>query len=230
MENISKYSCLIIDDEPIAIKVISNYLEKIDKFVLLGGFTNALDALSVLYKQNIDLIFLDIQMPGINGLEFIKSIPQPPRVIFTTAFRNYASDAFDIDAIDYLVKPIPFDRFLKAVNKFLENQNRVTEKSNDSIILKSDKKNYKVLMDDIIYIESLDDYIKVHTKHNNLICYMRLSGIENILATSKFIRIHRAFVVNQKHITLFTHSLVEINGKQLPIGRNYREEVLKKLQ
>lgn len=230
MEKTNKYSCLIIDDEPIALKVISNYLDKIDKFVFLGGFTNALEALSVLHKQNVDLIFLDIQMPGINGLEFIKSIPQPPRVIFTTAFRNYASDAFDVDAIDYLVKPIPYDRFLKAVNKFFEHQNRLREQNSDSIILKSDKKNYKVMMDDIIYIESLDDYIKVHTKQNNLICYMRLSGIENMLGNSKFIRIHRAFVVNQKHITLFTHSLVEINGKQLPIGRNYREEVLKKLQ
>jgi len=230
MENISKYSCLIIDDEPIAIKVISNYLEKIDNFILFGGFTNALEALNVLHKEKVDLVFLDIQMPGVNGLEFIRSIPQPPKVIFTTAFRNYASDAFDVDAIDYLVKPIPFERFLKAINKFYENQNRVTEQSNDSIILKSDKKNYKVMIDDIIYIESLDDYIKVHTKENNLICYMRLSGIENMLGNAKFIRIHRAFVVNQKYINLFTHSLVEINGKQLPIGRNYRDEVLKKLQ
>jgi len=230
----TNYTCIIIDDEPLAITVIKNHIEKVGGFTLLGGFTNALDALKVLHREKVDLMFLDIQMPGINGLEFFKAIPQPPKVIFTTAFRNYAAEAFDVDALDYLVKPIPFERFLKAVNKFLEQQTVIPKQDaeellKDFIILKSDKKNFKVKLDDILYIESLDDYVKVHTKEKTLVCYLRLSGIENLLGSTRFARIHRAYIVNLRHITVFTHCSVEIDSKQIPIGRNYRDGVVKLL-
>jgi len=234
-EETKKYSCIIIDDEPIAIRVISNYMEKLDEFDLVGGYTNALDAIKVLHGNAIDLLFLDIQMPGINGLEFFKSIPTPPKVIFTTAFRNYAADAFDVNALDYLVKPIAFDRFLKAINRFLNTVNKIdNEKPNvdglNYIILKSDKKNYKVYVDDILYIESLDDYIKVHTKHNKLVCYMRLSAINDLLKNFDFIqRVHRSFMVNTNHISVFTHYCIEIGEKQIPIGRSYKDLIVKKL-
>ncbi|OFY44441.1 MAG: hypothetical protein A2X18_01440 [Bacteroidetes bacterium GWF2_40_14] len=225
-----RYRCLIIDDEPIAIKVISNYLEQLPHFEVAGGFTNAFDSLNDLHSNHIDLLFLDIMMPGINGLEFIRSLTNPPKVIFTTAYRNYAPEAFDVDALDYLVKPIPFERFLKAVNKFLEIQERRTiNNTSETIILKSDKKNYKVFLDDILYIESMDDYIKVHTKHTSLVCYLRLSGIENLLDKSRFIRIHRAYIINREHVSLFTNTHIEIAGKLLPVGRSYREEVPKRL-
>ncbi|HPD95045.1 MAG: response regulator transcription factor [Bacteroidales bacterium] len=233
MEISAKYSCIIIDDEPIALRVINGYVDKIGNFEVLGCFSNALEALNILHSNKIDLIFLDIEMPGINGLEFLKSIPQPPKVIFTTAYRNYAAEAFDVDALDYLVKPIPFERFLKAVNKFYETVKQITTETPTSeqkhIVLKSDKKNYKVDVNDILYIESLDDYIKVHTKQNTLVCYLRLSGIETMLDSAQFIRIHRAYIVNVKQVKVFTHAFVEIDKKQIPIGRNYRDEVVKKL-
>jgi DNA-binding LytR/AlgR family response regulator len=230
-----KYSCIIIDDEPIAIRVISNYLEKLDEFNLIGGYSNALDALKYLHNNSVDLLFLDIQMPGINGLEFFKSIPNPPEVIFTTAFRNYAADAFDVDALDYLIKPIPFERFLKATNKFIDSRKKI-EKQDPNIshinyiILKSDKKNFKVNVDDILYIESLDDYIRVHSKNNKLVCYMRLNAIGELLKDFDFIvRVHRSYMVNTKHISVFTHYCIGIGDKQIPISRSYRDLIVKKL-
>lgn len=233
MEKKAKLTCVIIDDEPIALRIMGSYVDKIDYLEALGYFTNALDALKVLRDKAIDIIFLDIEMPGINGLEFLKSIPNPPKVIFTTAYRNYAADAFDVDALDYMVKPFPFERFLKSINKYhesIKNANTaIPEINRRYILLKSDKKNFKVDVDDIIYIESLDDYVKVHTLQRSLVCYLRLSGIESILESSEFIRIHRAYIVNTKHIKAFTHAFVEINQKQIPIGRSYRERIAKHL-
>lgn len=234
MDKNSTYSCIIIDDEPIALRVIGGYIEKIDDIEVVGSFTNALEALKILRNQKVDLIFLDIEMPGINGLDFLKSIPQPPKVIFTTAYRNYAAEAFDVDALDYLVKPIPFERFLKAINKFYDTVKpaavNIAPQEQRHIILKSDKKNYKVDIDDILYVESMDDYVKVHTVQKTLVCYLRLTGIETMLDSSQFIRIHRAFIVNKKRINIFTHAFVQINNQQLPIGRSYRDLVLNRLE
>jgi DNA-binding LytR/AlgR family response regulator len=234
METPLKYSCIIIDDEPIAIRVVNSYVDKIDNLKLLGSFTNALEALNVLRSQRVDLLFLDIEMPGINGLDFFSSIPHPPKVIFTTAYRNYAAQAFDVDAVDYLLKPISFERFLKAVNKFfdLTKGASIVEANCETesyIVLKSDKKNYKIKVDDILYIESMDDYVKVHTIQKVLVCYLRLSGFETMLNGGQFVRVHRAYIVNIKHIAMFTSCMVEIVGNQIPIGRNYREEVAKRL-
>lgn len=233
MEKQAKLACVVIDDEPIALRIIGSYIDKIDNLEALGYFTNALDALKVIRDNAIDIIFLDIEMPGINGLNFLKSIPNPPRVIFTTAYRNYAADAFDVDALDYLVKPFPFDRFLKSINKYhesIKNSNAaLPEIDRRYILLKSDKKNFKIDIDDIIYIESLDDYIKVHTLQKSLVCYLRLSGIESMLESSQFLRIHRAYIINTKHIKAFTHAYVEINQKQIPIGRSYRDRVVRHL-
>ncbi|HPX06376.1 MAG TPA: LytTR family DNA-binding domain-containing protein [Tenuifilaceae bacterium] len=227
-----KTTCVIIDDEPIAIKVIENYINRIEGLCIKGRFTNALDALAVIRNEDIDLVFLDIQMPGINGLEFVKSMQQTPSIIFTTAFRNFAADAFDVNAVDYLVKPIPFDRFLKSINKFFDINKHSSAADNQPpsptkyIILKSDKKNYKVAHTDILYIESMDDYIKVHTNAQTLVCYLRLAGIEAELNNDCFIRIHRAYIINKHHINTFTQTHVEINGQPLPIGRNYRDKVV----
>ncbi len=228
------YGCIIIDDEPIAIRVIKSYVEKLDDFKVLGAFSNALDALKILHAQPIDLLFLDIQMPGINGMEFFRAIKHPPKVIFTTAFRNYAADAFDLDALDYLVKPIPFDRFLKAINKFLDQKAAESNQENKTdddqfIIVKSDKKNHKLKVADILYIESLDDYIKIHFHQKALVCYLRLSAIEEQLNNTDFTRVHRSFIVNVRHVSAFTHFQVEIAGKLIPVGRKYKEETIKRL-
>jgi DNA-binding LytR/AlgR family response regulator len=230
MNNIGRYRCIVIDDEPIAIKVIVNYLDRIDGFEVVDTFTNALDALGVFREQQVDLLFLDIQMPGINGLEFFKTIHNPPKLIFTTAFRNFAVDAFEVDAIDYLVKPIPFERFLKAINKFLDiRMTKALTLPNDEtnfIILKSDKKNFKVRISDILYIESLDDYVRVHTLHQKLVCYLRLSALEEQLKSlPSIVRIHRSFLINADHVKVFTSFSVDIADRTIPIGRNYRESV-----
>jgi DNA-binding LytR/AlgR family response regulator len=236
MDRSEKYSCIIIDDEPIAIRVINSYIAKIDEIETIGSFTNAFDAMNLLHSKKTDLIFLDINMPGINGIEFLRSIRNPPEVIFTTAFREYAAEAFDVNALDYLVKPVSMERFLKSVNKFLEKKrpaqsSGVNLNENDYVILKSDKKSYKVRINEIMYIESLDDYIKVHTVKNRLVCYMRLSALESIFAGSKtMIRIHRSYIVNADFVQVFTGYDVEINGKKIPIGRNYRVQTLKLLR
>jgi len=228
-----KYKCIIIDDEPIAIKVIQEHLDKFDQIVCVNGFTKAIDAIEVLNTENIDLLFLDINMPGISGIEFLKSLSNPPKVIFTTAYRNFAVDAFDLDALDYLVKPISFERFLKAINKFLSHikpKQNVENKANnkDFIILKADKKNYKIKFSEIQFIESLDNYIKVHTSEFSIICYESLSAIEKELSND-FLRIHRSYIINLTKIDVFTSSYVEIGDRKFTIGRNYKEDIAKRL-
>lgn len=230
----SKYRCIIIDDEPIAIKVIREHLERFDNIECINGFTKAIDAIEVLNKDNIDLLFLDINMPGISGIEFLKSLTNPPKVIFTTAYRNFAVDAFELDVLDYLVKPISFERFLKAINKFLSlykpESNKETKKTQekDYIILKADKKNYKLKFTDIVFIESLDNYVKVHTINFSIICYESLSNLVKQLPND-FIRIHRSYIINISKIDVYTSSYIEIGKRKFIIGRNYKEEVSKSL-
>lgn len=230
-----KYKSIIIDDEPIAIRVIQEHLEKFENIECIKGFTKAIDAIEILSKEKIDLLFLDINMPGISGIEFLKTLTNPPKVIFTTAYRNFAVDAFELDALDYLVKPISFERFLKAINKFLSQAEIIQTTENaeiqdkNYIILKSDKKNYKINFDDILFIESLDNYIKVHTKNLSIVCYERLSGIENELPNNNFIRIHRSYIINLTKIDVFTSAYVEIGDRKFTIGRNYKDDVLKRL-
>jgi two-component system, LytTR family, response regulator len=229
-----KYKCIIIDDEPIAIKVIQEHLEKFENIECIKGYTKAIDAIEVLNTENVDLLFLDINMPGISGIEFLKSLSNPPKVIFTTAYRNFAVDAFELDAIDYLVKPISFERFLKAINKFLshaqpkqESENK-TDDQKDYVILKADKKNYKIKFSEILFIESLDNYIKVHTTDFSIICYESLTAIEKELSND-FLRIHRSYIINLTKIDVFTSSYVEIGERKFTIGRNYKEDVAKRL-
>lgn len=234
MKNQSRYKCIIIDDEPIAIRVIKEHLGKFESFDCLGSFTKAIDAIALLNNESIDLLFLDINMPGISGIEFLKTLTHPPKVIFTTAYRNFAADAFDLDALDYLLKPISFERFLKAINKFLSTRHLPEQEMNetghkDYIILKADKKNYKIKFSDILYIESLDNYIKVHTNDFSIVCYQRLSAMENELP-EQFLRIHRSYIVNINKIEVFSTSQIQIANKTFSIGRNYKEEVIKRLK
>lgn len=235
MTDANIYNCLVIDDEPMAIAVIKEHLENFDNIQCTGEYTRAIDAIAHLNKEKVNLIFLDINMPNISGIEFLKSLTHPPVVIFTTAYRNFAVDAFELNALDYLMKPISLPRFLKAVNKFLELKQSHTQIKTDVtdtksyIILKSDKKNYKVQFEDILYIESLDNYIRVYTSDNALTVYQQLSNIEEELPAQIFIRIHRSTIINKQKITVFTSSFVEIGRKQFTIGRSYREEIAKKL-
>jgi len=232
---IQRRTCIIIDDEPIAIRIIQEHLAAFESIECLGGFTHPLKAMEFLGTEKVDLIFLDINMPGLSGIDLLKSLTHKPQIIFTTAYREYAVDAFDLNALDYLVKPIPFERFVKAINKFLEITSEAGSTSDeaqdkDYIVLKSDKKNHKVPFSNIIIIESLDNYINVHTRNKgNLICYESLSGIEQGLPQNDFLRIHRSYIVNVNNIEAFTASYVEISGRKLTIGRNYKEEVARRL-
>lgn len=233
MNNPAKYKCLIIDDEPIAIDIIEEHLEAFDQFEIKGKFTKATEAIAAINAGNIDLLFLDINMPGISGINFLKTLSHPPAVIFTTAYREFAVDAFELDAIDYLLKPIAFERFMKAINKFLTVQSSPQKTQEqmpvqqDSIIIKSNKKNYKIAHGEILFIESMDNYVKVHTNDQTLVCYEKLTDLETELPSHKFLRIHRSYIINLNKVTAFTTAFVEIEGHQLNIGRNYRQAVTK---
>ncbi|MCW3804937.1 LytR/AlgR family response regulator transcription factor [Plebeiibacterium marinum] len=231
MPHKNKYTCLIIDDEPLAIKVIKEHLDNFsDQFECVGMYTKPIEAMSVLNKGGVDLLFLDINMPSISGIEFLKALPHQPYVIFTTAYREFAVDAFDLNALDYLVKPISTGRFLKGINKFLALEQSQQTRTKDIIHIKADKKHYNIPAETILYIEGLDNYIKVKTTTSNLICYESLSGMEKELSSDIFLRIHRSFIININQIEHYTSSYIKIDERQFTIGRNYKEQVLNYLE
>lgn len=236
MNNRPKYQCLIIDDEPIAIDIIEEHLEAFDQFEICGKFTKATGAIEVLNAKEIDLLFLDINMPGISGINSLKSLHHPPAVIFTTAYREFAIDAFDLDAIDYLLKPIAFDRFMKAINKFLSLQNNATNTADKNppeqanIIIKSNKKNYKLAYQEILFIDSMDNYVKIQTPEQIYVCYEKLADFEATLPNRTFLRIHRSYIINIEKVKAFTTAYVEIGEHHLNIGRNYRENAMNLLR
>jgi len=239
--NDKKIICLAVDDEPPALQVIEKYISSVPVLELKASVNNAVDALSIIQHNKIDLIFLDIQMPQLLGTDFIRSLINPPKVIFTTAFRKYAVDGFELDAVDYLLKPISFERFLKAVNKVMRlnitaNENDLSFKipqaatSADAFMfLRADRKNIKVNFEDILFIECLKDYIKVVTKDKMIITKQAISSIEENLPKDLFIRTHRSFIVSVKKIESFTPDLIQINKYEIPISRSYRHEVEKAL-
>lgn len=234
-----KITCLAVDDEPPALGIIKKYIDAVPSLQLITTCNNAVEALSVLQTQIIDLLFLDIQMPQILGTDFMRTLKNPPKVIFTTAYRKFAVEGFELDAIDYLLKPISFDRFLKAVNKVMDinlpvmNQHTdYIEKNNHQesfISFRVDRKNLKILLDDILYVESLKDYVKVVTKTKNIITKQSIASLEEALLTAAFIHIHRSYIVAVNKIESYTSELIEITKQELPIGRMYRLQVTKVL-
>lgn len=227
-----QYNCLIVDDDPHAIKVLKSYVESIPQLNIVKNCLNAFEALNVLNNEKIDLMFLDIQMPKLIGTELIKTLPFPPKVIFTTAHKDFAQEAFDLDAIDYLFKPFSFERFLKAVNKFRHLIHIEIDSAGPApgfVYFRADRKMIKVFLDDIFYIESLKDYIIIHRNNNaNLRIKQPLLSVENMLPQKMFLRIHRSFIISINKVTAYTKKDVEIGEIELPIGRNYTE-VIKKL-
>ena len=227
--------CLIVDDEPLAIDVIKGYVEQVPQLSLIDTCSDAMSAFQIINDRPIDLIFLDIEMPGINGISFIKSLSNPPAVILTTAFREYAIESYEIEVVDYLLKPISFDRFFKAINKHLKSSTVVTgipsppEKSGGSIYVYSNKKNLKVYFDDILYVESIKDYITIHTSEAQITSKNTITNFEELLP-STFLRVHRSFIINSSKITAFTHQDIEIGDKEIPIGTSYKRAVLEQLK
>lgn len=226
------FKVVIIDDEPLATKVIKNYVEKINELHLVATFTNAIDASSFFQKNEVDIVFLDINMPIMSGLGLLRTLNSNAMVVITTAHEEYALKSFELQAIDYLVKPIPFPRFLKAVNRiiFLREGSKKPEiystPENPSIFIKVDKKKMqKIYLDDIIVIESLKDYIRIRTKINKFIIHKTLTSFTEELPQDKFIRIHRSYTVSIDKIDAIEGNSIEINGERFTIGRSYVNEV-----
>lgn len=236
--------CLAIDDEPLALRQIKSYISKIPQLQLVEACSNATEAQQIMAKEQIDLLFIDINMPDINGIDFVRGLNNPPMVIFTTAYSEYAVECFRLDAVDYLLKPFAFDEFQKATNKALSlfeliqlRENRLDSVVEDAPEEKSDtnevdyisvKADYKVSLirhTDIIYIESVGEYVRLHqTNGNNITTLFRLKNMESLLPESKFMRVHRSYIVNLSHITGYTRGRVYLdNDEYLPVGANYRD-------
>jgi len=228
-------NCMIVDDEPLAINVIKNYLDKLSRYEIVATCNSALEAFEILNRKRIDLMFLDIQMPEINGIEFIKSLEKTPEIILTTAFRDYAVEGFDLDVLDYLVKPISLPRMLKALQKFqekkgIENASIQNHKSEtDFLYVKEGKKNIKLILKDIHFIESMKDYLRIQLKDERIITKMSMTTMEDMLPQDGFIRIHRSYIIPIEKIKAYSASQVEIGNKKLPIGNTYKSPVLKRL-
>ena len=222
-----KIRCAIIDDEPLAIQVVEDHLKHFDNFEIVGVFNNPLKAFGVLQLERIDVIFLDINMPQMNGFTFIENLNYKPLIVVTTAYREYAVKSFEWDILDYLVKPISFNRFLKTVNKIYQQAFMhsggidTTLYQEPHIFLKVGKKLVKINLNDIFYVESLKDYIKVITKLGDYVVHKSLSAITEELPQANFIRIHRSFTISINKITAIEGNIIEIADKKIPIGRNY---------
>ncbi len=236
-----KTKCLIIDDEPLARDLIRNHIEKLDNFEIVAECGDAMKALQELRDHKIDLMFMDIQMPQITGIEFLKILKNPPKVIITTAYREFALEGFELDVVDYLLKPVTFERFLKSVNKYYqvvqeEAQNTVPVTETISagedafIYVKENKRVIKVYLNEILYIEGLSEYVQIHTDRKKIITKTSMTNLEEKLPADGFLRIHKSFIVSLSRIEAFTSTTIEVPGKELPIGRSYKNSVLNALQ
>jgi DNA-binding LytR/AlgR family response regulator len=235
-----KIMCLAVDDEPLALSVLEKYIDAVECLELEGSCGNAMKALQILQQHHVDLIFLDIQMPQIMGTDFIRTLKKSPKVIFTTAYRKYAVEGFELDAVDYLLKPISFERFLKAVNKVLQTDinapdavyhtnDIITESPNSCLYVRADRKMIKVLLNDILYIEGLSDYVKIITKTKTIVTKQLISALEETLPKDNFIRIHRSFIIAINKIDSYNADSIQIGNKELPISRLFKQNVNKLL-
>lgn len=228
-------NCIIVDDEPLARQGMEMNIASVASLQLLGSFSNALAASDFLRKEPVDLMFLDINMPELSGLDFLKSLRDAPLVIFTTAYPQYALESYELDAIDYLVKPIRIERFLKAVNKaenhlrLLQqegNNNQVEKIEDDFVFIKADRKYFKIYFRDILYIEGLKDYVIIYTMDNKIITSMNVKTISAQLPASIFARVSKSYIVNVLHITSFDNEIVYIQNNEIPLGQSFKDEFL----
>ena len=231
-----KTKCLIIDNEPLARELIKSYIEKLENFEIITECSNAVKALESLREKPVDLIIIDIQMPEISGIDFLKSLKNPPKIIITTAYREFALDAFELDALDYLLKPVSFERFLKSINKYyrtnrdeIKIMNGPCPDQNTFIYVKENKRVIKVYMKDIRYIEGLSEYVQIYTDKKKVVTKTSLITLDDKLPSEQFLRIHKSYIVSIPRIESFTANTIEIAGKELPIGRSFKNAVLSAL-
>jgi DNA-binding LytR/AlgR family response regulator len=232
-----KTRCLIVDDEPLARELIRGHIQKLENFEIIGECDNAMKAMDVLRNHSVDLMFLDIKMPQMTGIDFLKTLKRPPKVIITTAFSQYALDGFELDVVDYLMKPITFERFFKAVNKYFQSGQPETVEleggnggSGDAFIyVKENKKIIKIYLREIVFIEGLNEYIRIHTDNRRVVVKSSLQNIENKLPGEQFIRIHKSYIVSIGRIRAFNATTIELENAKLRIGRNYKNQVFSAL-
>jgi len=217
--------CLIVDDEPLAQEVIEKYIQQSGKLELVKKCANALEAFAVLEKQPVDLLFLDISMPVINGIDFIRSLPDPPAVIFTTAFSEYAADSYELDALDYLVKPITYERFSKGIDKYFKQNSHPEAEQRTYFYVKVNGKLQKVVYKDILYAESMRDYIKIVTTRENHITHLTMKALADLLPSALFVRVHRSFIVHTAFIKSIGRKEIWINEIKIPVGDNYKKNL-----
>jgi DNA-binding LytR/AlgR family response regulator len=230
-----KYQCLIVDDEPIAQQILESYISQIDSLHIAGKCSNAFEALNVLHQEHIDILFLDIKMPSLSGLEMLKTLQNPPKVILTTAFSEFGVESYEFGIVDYLLKPISFERFLKAVNKIvipksanLEKEENEEKLSSDPtfIFFKADKKIHKYYFSEILFIEGSGNYVKIHTKNDKpLMVLDKLIELYDKLPQKNFIRVHKSFIVNVSHIQKIEGNMLKIQDKSIPISATYKQKL-----
>ncbi|GJM31077.1 MAG: DNA-binding response regulator [Saprospiraceae bacterium] len=229
-----KFNCYILDDEPLALNVIEKHLSKFGQFIVCGKSTEPIEALTQIKRLQPDLLFIDIQMPEITGLEFIASLQNKPQIIITTAYREYAVEGFELNVLDYLVKPIPFQRFMQAIDKFLEHSlptNTLPLIEEEScIFVKANRKTVKILLDEILYVEGLKDYVKIILPKQKILTKVSIGNFFKDLPKDRFLQVHKSFVVAKNKITAYTAHDVEINELEIPIGRVYKERFLKEVE
>lgn len=227
-------NCIALDDEPLALDIIEAYVKKHPELNLIARCNNADEASKVLNSQHIDLMFLDIQMPGVTGLNFVRSLKNKPLFMFTTAYSEYAIDGFELDAIDYLLKPIAYDRFEKAIEKAKEyytikNNSGLTESDleNDFIFVKANQQLIKLAYGEILYVEAFADYVKIFLNDRKIVTLQTMKKMEAKLPSDIFSRVHRSFIVNRKAVQSFSTSVCEVNGEKIPVGKNYKYDFIK---
>jgi DNA-binding LytR/AlgR family response regulator len=231
-----KIKCIIIDDEPLARKGIKEYVQDVDELELVGEFENPVKASALLGQQHVDLIFLDIQMPKISGIEFLKSLQHPPLVIFTTAYPQYAVDGFELNAADYLLKPFSFNRFLKAVMKVksmisgnLKPEPVNLPSSDDHFFIKTDNRLLKIRFDDILFVEALQNYIAIHTAEKKHITYLTFKSLEETLPADQFLKVHKSYIVSIDKVTSISGNEVTVGQHHIPVSRGLKDEVMDRL-
>lgn len=227
---------MIIDDEPPAIRVLEKYIAEAGRLNLVAVSTDPVRALAVLQREEIDLLFLDINMPRLSGISLVRSLPNPPLVIFTTAYPEFAVEGFELEALDYLVKPFSFERFLKAVNKASERleqekklRNLARSPSDERLLLRADRKLHNIRFDDILYLQAFGDYVRIFTKNGNFTPKEKLSAIEERLPKESFLRIHRSYIVALDAVEYIEGNHVNVNNEKIPIGQAYKEELIRRL-
>lgn len=229
--------CLIVDDEPVAREILENHLSRIENIKVISSCKNALDAFKVINNNAIDLVFLDINMPEISGLSFARSMTKDIKIIFTTAYREFAADGFDLQAVDYLLKPISFERLLQAITKFadefkqhdMQYQEAEDLTESDSLFVRSERKMIRIKIKEILFLESVSDYVKIHLEDRNVITRDTLSRLEEKLPKKEFLKVHRSFLVAIDRIDSFTNEYIESGKIQIPISRGCKEEVMRRL-